>query len=65
MVALSSTNHIRIGKIFKVEINLLFNKKDLFDIIICCFLMWLGCQGFPNEIDNMMSSTWLSICVMC
>ena len=27
------------------------------------FFMWLGCFGFPNEIDPMMSSTWLLMCV--
>ena len=29
------------------------------------FLMWLGCHGCLNEIDPMMSLTWLSISAKC
>ena len=27
--------------------------------------MWLDCHGFSNQIDPMMSSTWLLICANC
>jgi hypothetical protein len=27
--------------------------------------MWVGYHEFPNDIDPMMLSTWLSICAKC
>jgi hypothetical protein len=29
------------------------------------FFRWLGCHGFSNEINPIMSSTWVSICTKC
>ena len=63
------SNTIRIGDI-DIIFNVVSSQMEMIHSLVrkppCyhheLFLMWLGCHRFPNEIDPMMSFTWLSIC---